>query len=129
MYLCKPSKTMRPSHRAGIMTARFGRGPDGKFTPTTMQIHATIQVGTPFGEHSRVENALCLLKVWGARCLNWSIVTRAHAPRRLGPTRPWPVLPSPAAPPASAARKEASRAYHCPREGLDPSEPWSTFNV
>jgi hypothetical protein len=27
-----------------------------------------------------LEDALCFLKVWSAQCLNWSIVTRAHAP-------------------------------------------------
>jgi hypothetical protein len=30
-----------------------------------------------------LEDALCFLKVWSARCLNWSIVTRAHAPRQV----------------------------------------------
>jgi hypothetical protein len=29
-----------------------------------------------------LEDALCLLKIWSAQCLNWSIVTRARVPRQ-----------------------------------------------
>ena len=31
-------------------------------------------------------DALCVLKVWSAQCLNWSTVTRAHAPRQAYPS-------------------------------------------
>jgi hypothetical protein len=29
-----------------------------------------------------LEGTLCILNIWRARCLNWSKVTRAHAPRQ-----------------------------------------------
>ena len=34
-----------------------------------------------------LQDALCLLKVWSAQGLNWSIVTRAHAPRQIARIR------------------------------------------
>ena len=34
-----------------------------------------------------LEDALCFLNVWSAKCLNWPIVKRAHAPRQRPPRR------------------------------------------
>ena len=30
-----------------------------------------------------LEDALCFLNFWSARCINWPVVTRAHAPRQV----------------------------------------------